>query len=308
MKRVIADWDAFWFAPRSTRVLSLYRIALGLVLLAAIAWRAPWVETLYSDAGLITASTLREVRGFTLPSLLMANSDPLTVHILYCVFAAAAVGFTVGYGTRYCSIAVFALAASFHVRNHLVHNSGDAAIVAMLFLFQFAPENQSYSVDRWLQRRRNPARSPDSEPVFAPWVQRAMQVQIALLWLMAGYHKAHGTLWYTGSAMYYIFGQVAFAVPGVESWMNYPLLYTSLTHATVLAELAIPFLLWFRQARAYAVALVLAIQLWILVFMTLPVFPLFTLASTLLFFDEDQLFGRCRETPSPVQGEMCHDG
>jgi hypothetical protein len=74
-----------------------------------------------------------------------------------------------------------------------------------------------------------------------------------------------------------------------------------LTFATVLTELAIPFLLWFRAARPYATAMVLGIQLWIVAFFTLPVFPLFTIASTVLFFDEDQLCRRIRAA-SPLDG------
>lgn len=291
MRRLWLDWDAFWFTPQTTRILSLYRIALGLVVLSGAFWRAPWIDAVYSDAGVFTIATLTEQIGYTPPSVLALGSGPWAVRSLFALLVLAALAFTAGYRLRLSSVALFVLAASFHLRNPLMHNSGDAAIVATLFLFMFAPADQKYSVDRW-RRRRGGAVPPSPDPHFAPWVQRAMQCQIALLWFMAGYHKAHGTLWYTGSAMYYIFGQVAFTMRGVEVLMNYPLVYTSLTVATVLTELAIPFLLWFRGARPYAVAMVLGIQLWILVFMTLPVFPLYTLASTLLFFDEDELCRR----------------
>ncbi|HYD48209.1 MAG TPA: HTTM domain-containing protein [Terriglobales bacterium] len=283
----LADWNAFWFTPQTTRILSLYRIGLGVVVLVSIAWRLPFIDVFYSDAGLISFETVRQARGFTPPSLLMFGSEPLMVQVCFAFFALAALCFTAGFAIRCSSIALFVLGASFHVRNALVHNSGDAAIVAMLFLFMFAPADQVYSVDRWLRQRRSA--EPLPEPHVAAWVQRAMQCQIALLWLMAGFHKAHGTLWYSGTAMYYVFGQVGFAAAGVETLMNYPLIYTTLTFATVFTELAIPFLLWFRASRRYAVAMVLGIQLWILCFMTLPVFPLFTIVTTVLFYDEDQL-------------------
>lgn len=302
--KLLHDWDGFWFTPQTTRILSLYRIALGGVLLVSLFWRAPWLDQLYSDAGLFRFSTVSEARGFIPPSLFAFDSDASTVRLLFALFVLVAASFTAGLSYRLSSMAAFVLAASFHVRNPLVHNSGDAAIVAMLFLFMFAPAAQMYSIDRWRQRRRG----LEAEQLHAPWVQRAMQCQIALLWLMAGFHKAHGTLWYSGSAMYYILGQIGFAARGVEALMNYPLIYTTLTFATVFTELAIPFLLWFRSARPYATAMVLGIQIWILLFLTLPVFPLFTIASTILFFEEDALVPRphwhavkCRLLPQRQQ-------
>lgn len=281
------DWDGFWFTPQTTRLLSVYRMALGVVVLVSLAWRAPWVELFYADNGLFTFATICEMRGFTPPSLMALSSGPVMVWLCFAASVVAAFCFTLGLATRASSIALFGLAASFQVRNPLVHNSGDAAVVAMLFLFMFAPADQVYSFDSWWRRRKGTALA--APVLHAPWVQRAMQCQIALLWLMAGYHKAHGTLWYTGTAMYYIFGQIGFAAHGVEALMNYPLVYTSLTLATVFTELAIPFLLWFRRARPYAVAMIFAIQMSIALFLTLTVFPLFTLSSTLLFLDEDEL-------------------
>ena len=288
MTRVARDWDRFWFAPRTTRVLSLYRIGLGLVVLIDAARRAPWLDMLYSDLGLVTIETLTDHLGRTPSTLLAIDASPVTVRFLFVAWVVSAACFTIGLATRASSIAVFLLSASFLARNPLVVNSGGGGVVSMLFLFLFAPADQAYAVDRWRRARRSGGEAPEPA-AHAPWAQRAMQCQIALLWLMAGYHKAHGTLWYTGSAMYYVFGQVDFTVRGVEALMNYPLVYTSLTLATVLVELAIPFLLWFRPARPYAAAMAIGVQGWILLCMTLPVFPLFTMFSTILFFEEDEV-------------------
>lgn len=285
----LRDWDRFWFAPQTTRALSIYRIGLGLLVLIDAARKAPWLEMFFADRGLFTVDSLVEYGGYTPTGLLVFGSDAACVYLLFALYILAATAFTAGWATRATGIALFVLAASFHTRNPLIVNSGNSAIMAMLFLFMFAPRDQFYSVDRWLRSRRG----DDVGTGFcAPWVQRTMQCQVALLWLMAGYFKAHGTLWYTGSAMYYIFGQVDFTVRGVETLMNYPVVYTTLTLATVFAELAIPFLLWSRKARPYAVAMIVGIQGWIVLFMTLPVFPLFTLLSTILFVDEDQLSRR----------------
>lgn len=288
MTRVVRDWDRFWFEARTTRALSLYRIGLGLVVLVDAARRAPWLDMLYSDLGLITVETLTEHLGRTPSTLFVFDASPTTVRLLFVAWVVSAACFTIGLATRASSVAVFLLSASFLARNPLVVNSGGGGVVSMLFLFMFAPADQAYSIDHWWRARRSGGNLSTLVP-HAAWVQRAMQCQIALLWLMAGYHKAHGTLWYTGSAMYYVFGQVDFTVRGVEALMNSPLVYTSFTLATVFVELAIPFLLWFRPARPYAAAMAIGVQGWILLCMTLPVFPLFTMFSTILFFEEDEV-------------------
>lgn len=96
---------------------------------------------------------------------------------------------------------------------------------------------------------------------------------------------------HNGSAMYYVFGLVDFSVHRVENLMSYPVLYSGLTIATLFAEIAIPFLLWFRATRPYAVGVGILLHLWVMCSMVLPVFGILMIATYLCFFTEEEVEG-----------------
>lgn len=83
--------------------------------------------------------------------------------------------------------------------------------------------------------------------------------------------------------------------------MSYLVVYEGLTPMTILTELAIPFLIWFRPTRPYILMLAIGLQLWILCFMKLLIFPLFTISSTLVCLKEDELPNSWRRPLQPAR-------
>jgi len=286
MKRLRDDWNAFWFAPQTGRVLGLYRITIGLLTIYSFALWAKDAAVFFSDDGVFTTRTLQSTLGRECHTLLKWIGSPVGVRLVLAALFAAGLAFTVGFYTRVSSVALYILVVSFHERNNLVLNGGDTVLRAMLFFFMFAPSGAAFSVDSLLRRLRYPGAEP---LLISPWAQRMMQVQVALIYLSTAYAKTRGALYHDGSAMYYVFGLVDFNVRGVEQLMNLPLVYSSLTFAVLLAELLIPFLLWFRASRPYAVALGLLAHGWIMVFMTIPVFGVLMVATYIPFFTEAEL-------------------
>jgi hypothetical protein len=88
--------------------------------------------------------------------------------------------------------------------------------------------------------------------------------------------------------MYYVFGLIDFNVRGVERLMNYPVIYSSVTYATLFVEIAIPFLMWFRAARPYAVVMGLLLHFWIMIVMTIPVFGILMVTTYISWFSEEE--------------------
>jgi len=291
MKRFLRDWDRFFFQPQTARVLGIYRIAIGLISIYSFFLFAKDTTAFFSDQGVLRVETVERIYTRQWHTLLAYIRSPFGVKCMLALLFAAGACFTIGFQTRFSSIALFVLVTSFHERNNLVLNSGDTVLRTMLFLFMFAPAGAALSVD-CLRRR---LRSPDPAgcgPVFvAPWAQRMMQLQVALIYLTTVYAKSRGELYHNGSAMYYVFGIVDFSVHGIENLMNYPVLYSALTFATLFAEIAISFLIWFRATRPYAVALGILLHLWIIWCMVLPVFGILMIATYLCFFSEDEYEG-----------------
>jgi len=284
----LRDWDRFFFEPRTARVLGLYRIVIGLLTLYSFLLFAKDAGTFFSNEGVLRLETLEKVNAREWHSLLRWVRSPLGVNLLLGALFVAAVSFTVGFRTRLSAIALFILVASFHERNNLVLNSGDTVLRTMLFLFMFAPAGSALSFDRLRQRVGLPEGTALPPVRVLPWAQRMMQLQVALIYVTTAYAKTRGDLYHTGAAMYYISGLIDFNVRGVETLMNYPVLYSALTFGMLFFEIAIPFLIWFRATRPYAVAMGILLHLWIMACMILPVFGILMIATYLCFFSEEE--------------------
>lgn len=311
MRKLRRDWDAFWFAPQTALALGLYRIVLGLLTIYSFALWAKDVDVFFSDDGVLTRETIQTSLGRTVHTVLLWTGSPMGVRIVLALLFASAVCFTIGYRARLSSVLLFVLVASFHERNNLVLNGGDSVLRTMLFFFMFAPSGAAFSVDALLERGRLPPGTVPDPVLVRPWPQHMMQVQVAVIYFVTAYAKTRGALYHNGTAMYYVFGLVDFNRRGVEQLMNLPVVYSFLTYFVLAAEVSIPFLLWFRATRPYAVALGLLAHGWIIGAMIIPVFGTLMLATYLPFFSEaeiDGLIARLRRRFEGRQARVYFDG
>jgi len=291
MRRFLRDWDRFFFQPQTARVLGLYRIAIGLLTIYSFLLFAKDTTAFFSERGVLRLETVERVNTREWHTLLAYVGSPFGVKCMLALLFAAGACFTLGIHTRISSVALFVLVTSFHERNNLVLNSGDTVLRTMLFLFMFAPAGAALSVDALRRRLRSPGPGAPGPVLVAPWAQRMMQLQVALIYFTTVYAKTRGDLYHNGSAMYYVFGIVDFSVRGIENLMNYPVLYSALTFATLFAEIAISFLIWFRATRPYAVAMGILLHLWIMWCMVLPVFGILMVTTYVCFFTEEEYDG-----------------
>lgn len=296
-------WDRFWFEPKPTRVLGLYRIMIGLITLYSFALLAKDVTFFFSDAGIFPSSIFHQVARSQSHIILSYIGSPWGVKCILIALFLVGISFTVGFKTRSSSILLFVLVASFHERNTMILNGGDTVLRCILFFFMFAPAGKSFSVDSLIK--------PQASSLHAPWAQRMMQIQVVVIYLVTAYAKTRGDLWHSGEAMYYIWGLVDFHIRGVEQLMNYPLLYSSMTFLVLLTEISLPYLLWFRASRPFAVFMGLCLHGWIMIFMTLPVFPILMMATYIPFFSDGELetvLEKVRKRFSPSRAKVYFDG
>jgi hypothetical protein len=286
--RVWQAWDRFFFRPDTARVLGLYRIVFGLIVLYSFALLAKDVTMFFSDAGLLTSTASAQVFGPNYLTLFDWIRGPGGVRAALAALFVSAAFFTVGFHTRWSTVALYILMVSFHVRNGYVLQGGDAVIRTLLFFFMFAPAGAAFSVDSLRRRLRTPGSGP-SDPRVSPWAQRMMQIQVAIIYFIAAYGKLLGERYWDGSAMYYMLGRLDIHVSGLEQLMNYPVIYTSMTIAAVGMEIPMPFLLWSRKTRPYASLLGVVLHSWILVFMVIPVFGIVMMTSYLAYYGEAEL-------------------
>lgn len=296
MRRAWQAWDRFFFKPDTARVLGLYRIVFGLIVLYCFALLAKHVTMFFSDEGLLTSAASAQVLEPSVFALFRWFHRPWEVRAaLLAVFVSAAF-FTVGFHTRASTVVLFVLVVSFHDRNIYVLQGGDTVIRTMLFFFLFAPAGAAFSVDSLRRRLGTPGDGP-AELRVAPWAQRMMQIQVAIIYFIAAYGKMQGERYRDGSAMYYMLGRLDIHRSGLEQLMNYPAVYGAMTVAAIAMEVPLPFLLWFRATRPYASLLGVALHAWIMVFMVIPVFGIAMLTSYIAFYGEadfDRAIARLR--------------
>ena len=255
------DWHEFFHRPRDTRVCAAIRIGLAMLVLVHLAVLYPDLDRWFTDDGVMTTAASREL---ALPyqwSILWLL--PATAAIVHACFWAAAVQaalLLVGLLSRANAACLLVWLISFQSRNALICDGEDTVMRLLALYLVLMPCGASWSLDalimRWWQARHEKATLPLRQHDGPGWGLRLLQIQMAVVFFSAGLHKLGADQWLDGTAMFYVarlddyFGR--FPVP---AWLfDSPWSVAVITWTVVLGELLVPFFIWFRQTRRWALA------------------------------------------------------
>ncbi len=265
------------------RSIALFRVALGLCLIADLLLRIPQIDEFYDDRG---AYPREAVVGA------MRGSWALSVHfisglwgvelLLFLLALLFAIGFTLGYRTRLCAVVSWFLVGSMQVRAGIVLHGGDDLIRLLLFWCMFFPLNGRASLDRTL--------NPDAKPLPLAHLSPgslALIFQICAMYWYTAAEKMH-PVWLTErAAVYYTLSLDQFTKPLGHFLLGYPWLLPLLTTATLILEFFGPILalLPFRTAavRLLAVGLFIGFHVGLGLTLRLGTFPWLCVAAWLVF-------------------------
>jgi hypothetical protein len=284
--KALRVWNAFWFGPISARPLAAFRIVFGLVALLNLGLLSLEVDYWFTDAGLLQGTESLQAAGPLRQSLLHYVQDPASVHVFFAAMAAVIVLFTVGWHTRLMSVLLYLGMVSIHHRNISSTNGADVLLVILAFYLMLSPCGAAYSFDA---RRRARKRGTLAEPLIIPWAQRLIQLQLALIYLNTGMLKAAGASWQSGTALHYVLCNAEMRRFDLTWMTQYPLLINVLTYGGMLTEIAMPFLLWSRKTRPWAILGGLALHGGILFTVNIPIFGELMTACYLTFLGPDEL-------------------
>ncbi len=294
MSQVIADASGWTGAPARAggviprlfaidlRSLAALRIALALILITDLWWRAHWLRAHYSDEGVLPRIALIQHH---LPawswSLHMLSGTWQAQAVLFAIAGVAAVGLLIGWRTRLMAIVSWVMLVSLHTRNPLLLQGGDVLLRCLLFWALFLPLGAVASVDRW--------RSPGVAipRAFASIATVALMLQVCVVYLCTGLEKNH-PIWTTDhTAIQYALSLGIFCTPAGAALLHAPGLLKALTAACLLLERYGPLLVliplgggWVRFA---VVMLFMCFHLGLAVAMRLGPFPYICLAAWLPF-------------------------
>jgi hypothetical protein len=268
----IFQWD-YWFGQVDSLPVVLFRICFGALLCKNALYLLPLGQLFFGDDGITPrAPAWQDPAQYALGQFSIFNyvAAGWLASIIFGVWAAVAVALIVGYHARTMAILNFLLWLSLLHRNPFILHGPDHVMFVLSFWLIFLP----------LDRR-----------IAFAFPLRAVQVQIALIYLFTGYYKWQGAYWRQGDALSYVLQQNSFLAP-TGAWFAAvaPLwLLHLLTWSTLGIELGFVLLVFapFLQPWAKAVGLALAalLHLGIALTMAIPDFSLVMVIAYLLFLE-----------------------
>jgi hypothetical protein len=262
------------------RSLAAMRVAIGLILLADLWGRAPYLASHYGDRGIVPRSTLTH---FSLHAL---GGSPLLTAGLFGVAAVFAAMLLVGWRTRLATCASWILLVSLHLRNPYVTDGGDRLLALLLFWGMFLPFGARFSIDA----RLRPAAAPAANLFFSV-ASLALLLQVAFHYIFSALLKHPGLWLIDGTAVYFALHVDLITRPLGRTLLEYPFLLGLASRGAYLLELLGPFLLFVpvgtRYFRLGIAAAFILFHLFLAACLYLALFPFICIAAWLAFLPGD---------------------
>lgn len=225
------------------RSLGLYRILIGIVVMADVIYRLEDLTNFYTDIGLIPRSIFTSE--MTMPwsfSLHLANGSLPFAVVMFSIHLIFGLMLVFGYKSRWAMIGAYIMTASVHNRNWLVNNGGDDVLRAILFLSIFLPLGRRFSIEAAMKKEKD-----EKHDVFSTW-GFAFFLQVFVIYFVSYILKDHPIWRRDWTAVFYSSRLDIFATP-LAIWLrNYPSIMKFITAFSIYLEWLGPILLVFAFA------------------------------------------------------------
>ena len=284
LQKIRGAWEEFFFKPQSPVPLGLFRIFYGICVSATvILLHSEWLDWfgVHSWVSLSTMTTVEP--GTRLNLFTVMPQDDRWITAFFWVFLVFAVLLTIGLWTRVSSVVVFLCVASIQQRNLFILHGGDTFLRVTGFFLMFAPAGAAFSLDRLIRVRRGLEGA--EIPARAPWAQRMIQFELALLYFVSFWWKLEGNTWLHGTALYYVLHLHSVARFPLPRWIEHPAILKIGSWFTLALEFSMGVLIWFRPFRYPLLLLGLLFHLALEYALNIPMFQWDVLTAYVLFVD-----------------------
>ncbi|WP_254862519.1 HTTM domain-containing protein [Halovivax gelatinilyticus] len=184
-----------------TRSLAVFRVAIGLLVIADLLLRSRNFGFYYTDDGVVTQELAELYSPDGAFSVYYFVSDPALIAALFVLQGLIAVQLIVGFKTRIAMVLTFLGVISLDYHNPLVLSYADTLFRLLCFWAIFLPLGERFSIDA-VQRRR-PAR-----PSIVSVASALILGQMVYMYFRNGLHKRNDStgLWQSGDAAPLVFG------------------------------------------------------------------------------------------------------
>ncbi len=299
----IRGWDAFFFQPADPRPIGLIRICLGLLLLWNFGILGLDLQAFLGPDGWANADSVRSYLAFdgrpTGPGWTFWLGLPKALILpVYLSSLLTLILFTGGLWTRVTSVLTWIIVVSTIGRTPIIIFGFDqAASTLTLYLAVTGAGGQSFSIDRFLRKRRagrnpsidNPERAYESNGEPTPTVSanlclRLIQLHLCLIYLMAGLAKLQSPIWWEGVAVISLLGYSEFRPIDLTWVAQWPKFLELSTHIALFLELSYAVLVWIRPIRPLLITMTLGLHVAIGITMGLYEFALAMMIANVAFF------------------------
>lgn len=274
--RTLSGW---FFAQGDPRTAAVLRIAFCGLYLAVLWDFHPVMDLLFGHAGLL--GTL-EAYPFDLSGpqyLLFQHDSPLELEVFFWGSVLVATCGLLGLFTRISLALTFVSMVLFQERGPYMIFGADLVMRCVGLWILFLDSGSVWSLDA----RRSGRSVPTS---VEHWPVKAIQIQIALVYLVTGILKLQTDPWQDGHAVY-------FAIQVGNVWkgrpdafiLDFPWVLVAMNYVTLLTELCVPFMLFYRPLRFWAFAAVFMMHSGIDLFMSIRFFSAAMYVGLLAFLD-----------------------
>lgn len=250
MAGLAARWTTFWFTRQPSSTLALFRISLGVTMLAWTLSITPDLFTFFGPEGVepnVWYSTRFTIfRWWHTETAIIVN---------YAVLLVSSVAVIFGRFLRIAAPLMWVALATFQGHNRTIGNSGDGLLrIWTLFFAIFALTTPGREIN---------ARRSDTTWKLAPtWVLRLAQIQLPIIYLVSMTSKLGGSLWIDGTAVPYVLRLADFARFPLPAFMTDNLAIGALmTWSTLALEAALVVMLWIPKTRRLGIALGLGLHI-----------------------------------------------
>ena len=260
------------------RSLALMRMGAGVTLLVDLAMRSRYLETFYSDDGVVPRQVLSDNAWWSLLEFHALGGSSEFQGVLFGVAALAALALTLGLQTRIATVLCWALTVSLHARNPYIMLGFDHLLRIVLFWSMFLPLGARWSIDA--RRGTRPARQPNTVVSVATAVYL---LQLGVMYTVAGLVKTDESWRQSFTAIEWVIRDSSWAWPHAAFFLQFPDALRVLTVVTMLLEHAGVLLLlcpvFSGPVRTLGVMALMALQLGIGTSMQLYLFPVGNLVA-----------------------------
>lgn len=258
MRALSEAWSRFWHTQAESSTLTLFRAALGFVVLCWGMSLGFDLRAFYSGTGLLPAP---EYTAYRISIFRWFTSDA-AIAIAYLILLCSALAVAVGRGFRLAAVLMWLMVCSFQFDNTYVLNGGDVLIrVLCAYTALYALLAPRGSAGLPLSELFAPVRAPEfaTAPV---WLLRLVQIQLTLIYPFSIIDKFRGETWLDGTATTWALNLVEFQRLPLPDLMRESLLIGNvLTYGVLAVEFALPFLLWTRKTRRLGIGLGIGLHL-----------------------------------------------